>query len=103
MSSAFERIYAVVRTIPHGRVASYGQVAERAEAATPRVVGFALAALEDDTDVPWHRVLNARGAISLGARDGAATKQRTRLEAEGVRFDAQGRVRLRDHAWLGPG
>ncbi|MDJ0975147.1 MAG: MGMT family protein [Planctomycetota bacterium] len=102
MSATFERVYAVVRQIPHGRVATYGRVAELADVATPRVVGFALSALEDDTDVPWHRVLNAKGTISLGRRDGAATTQRERLEAEGVVFDANSRIDLSAHAWSGP-
>ena len=96
------RIYAVVRRIPRGRVATYGQVAEWAGLrGQARLVGYALAALDVDTDVPWHRVVNARGTISLPARDHSALMQRARLEAEGVRFRA-GRIALDERRWGGP-
>ncbi len=88
------RIYAAVRRIPSGRVATYGSVA--AKAGLPghaRQVGYALAALEDGTDVPWHRVINARREISPRSGDRTVERlQRALLEAEGVVFDACGRV-----------
>lgn len=90
----FERVYIAVKRIPTGRVATYGQVAEEAEVATPRVVSFALSALDEGADVPWHRVLGAGGRIRLGSRDGAGDEQRSRLRAEGIRFDARGVVAL---------
>ncbi len=66
MSPTYARIYAVVRRIPRGRVATYGQIAELAGLpGHARQVGYALHALPDGTAVPWHRVLNARGALSL--------------------------------------
>lgn len=76
----------MVRRIPQGRLATYGQVADLAgRPGQARQVGYALAALEVDSDVPWHRVVNARGAISLP--DGhPARMQRARLEAEGIVF-----------------
>jgi methylated-DNA-protein-cysteine methyltransferase related protein len=82
------RIYAVVRRIPRGRVATYGQVA--ALAGLPgqaRQVGYAMAALDVDSGVPWHRVVNARGAISLPPAGHSAPIQRARLEAEGIVFE----------------
>ena len=96
-----ERIYAAVRRIPAGRVATYGQVA--ALAGLPghaRQVGYALAALPAGSTVPWHRVINAQGRISL-RRDGpgAGVPQRLRLEREGVAFDAAGRVPLARFGW----
>ena len=92
---SYARIYAVVRSIPRGRVATYGQVATLAGfPGRARQVGYALHALRDDSAVPWHRVVNARGAISLPASTGAALVQRLRLEREGVRFDAKGCVPL---------
>ena len=97
--SAFAQVYEAVCAIPRGCVATYGQIAEEAEVATPRVVGFALSALDEGTDVPWHRVVNARGTISLGRRDGAAEVQRARLEAEGIRFSEGGRIPLATYAW----
>jgi methylated-DNA-protein-cysteine methyltransferase related protein len=94
------RIYAVVRLIPRGRVATYGQVAELAGLpGHARQVGYALNALPDGTTVPWHRVLNARGEVSLRSEPGAELSQRMLLEREGVRFDARGRVALKRVAW----
>lgn len=97
-----ERIYAVVRRIPWGRVATYGQVARLAGLrGHARLVGYALAALDVDTDVPWHRVVNARGAISLPADGYSALMQRARLVAEGIAFRA-GRIPLDRWQWAGP-
>jgi methylated-DNA-protein-cysteine methyltransferase-like protein len=96
----FARIYAVVRRIPRGRVASYGQVA--ALAGLPgraRLVGFALAALADGSALPWQRVVNARGEISPRAEPGRDHYQRHLLEEEGVRFGSEGRIDLRRFGW----
>lgn len=96
-----DRIYAVIRRIPRGRVATYGQVAELAGLrGQARLVGYALAALDVDTDVPWHRVVNARGAISLPASGHSARAQRARLDAEGIEF-RDGRIPLDDWRWRG--
>lgn len=94
------RIYEVVRRIPPGRVATYGQIAELAGLpGHARQVGYALAALPSGTAVPWHRVINARGEVSLRSSPGAELSQRMLLEREGVRFDARGRVALQRVAW----
>ena len=100
-SGTHDRILAVVGRIPRGRVATYGQVAALAGlAGRPRLAGYALHALPEGTPLPWHRVLGAGGRLSLMRLDpAAATTQRLRLEREGVRFDARGRVRMADHAW----
>ena len=100
MSGAYERIYAVVRRIPPGRVATYGQVA--ALAGLPghaRQVGYALSALPEGSRVPWQRVINAKGEISTRGFTGDASAQRVRLEREGVKFDERGRVALRRYRW----
>lgn len=100
-TSSHTRILGVVRRIPRGRVATYGQVARLAGLDRhARLVGYALAALPAATAVPWHRVINARGEVSL-RRSGAdgTVEQRLRLEREGVRFDAAGRVSLERHGW----
>ena len=98
-ASSYARIYAVVRRIPKGRVATYGQIAELAGLPRQaRQVGYALAALAD-TRVPWHRVLNARGEISPRSDPGPARLQRVLLEREGVGFDANDRVALARHLW----
>jgi methylated-DNA-protein-cysteine methyltransferase-like protein len=95
------RILAVVGRIPRGRVATYGQIAARAGlAGQARLVGYALHALPEGTPLPWHRVLGAGGRLSLMRSDPAsALTQRLRLEREGVRFDARGRVDLTVFGW----
>ena len=100
-SSSYRRIYSVVSRIPRGRVATYGQVARLAGLpGQARLVGYALAALDDRSPVPWHRVVNAEGRISP-RRDGspASTVQRLRLEREQIRFDDQFRVSLDLFRW----
>ena len=95
---SYARIYDVVRRIPRGRVATYGQVARLAGIPNgARQVGYALHALRDGPPIPWHRVVNALGGISL--RGASEVTQRLRLEREGVRFDASGRMRLAEFAW----
>jgi methylated-DNA-protein-cysteine methyltransferase related protein len=97
---SYQRIYAVVRRIPRGRVATYGQIAELAGLpGHARQVGYALHALPSGTAVPWHRVINARGEVSLRTAPGPELTQRMLLEREGVRFNARGRVDLRTVGW----
>jgi methylated-DNA-protein-cysteine methyltransferase related protein len=97
--STYARVYAVVRRVPAGRVATYGQIARVAGLGQhARMVGYALAALPNGTTVPWHRVINARGMVSP-RRSGDSVSQRLRLEREGVRFDARGRVALSRQGW----
>ena len=93
----YSRIYAAVRTIPRGRVSTYGRIAEAAHAQGARQVGYALHALGDSAAVPWQRVVNARGAISLPGSAGVT--QRLRLEAEGVRFNSRGVIDLKVFGW----
>jgi methylated-DNA-protein-cysteine methyltransferase related protein len=96
----WEQVYAVVRRIPRGRVATYGQVAALAGLrGQARQVGYALHALTWEGLAPWHRVVNARGAISLPPGGGADVTQRIRLEREGVCFDARGRIDLERFGW----
>ncbi len=99
---SYERIYAVVRRIPRGRVATYGQVAVLAGLPRqPRLVGYALHALPAGTTIPWHRVINAKGGISprRWEADGGIALQRLRLEAEGVTFDHRGHTSLERFGW----
>jgi len=96
--TSHERILAVVRRIPRGRVATYGQIAALAGfPQQPRLVGYALRHADDG--VPWHRVVNAQGRISPRAASESVSVQRAVLEAEGVRFDLTGRIDLRRQAW----
>ena len=100
-SDAYTRIYAVVKRIPRGRVATYGQVAQLAGLGrAARQVGYALHALRDDPDrVPWHRVVNAQGRVSVRSDPGADDLQRQLLEGEGVVFDGVGRLPLDRLRW----
>ncbi len=101
-SDTYKRIYTVVRRIPSGLVATYGQVA--ALAGLPghaRQVGYALHALSENTRVPWHRVINAKGEISLRSAVGGHHEQRMRLEREKVEFDQRNRISLTRYRCVG--
>jgi methylated-DNA-protein-cysteine methyltransferase-like protein len=97
----YERIYRVVRQIPRGKVATYGQIARIVDRCTARMVGYAMAALRGRTDVPWQRVINSKGEISIRSRGEGAHRQRKLLEKEGLRFDQRDRVNLRKVQWAG--
>jgi methylated-DNA-protein-cysteine methyltransferase-like protein len=89
-------IYAAVRRIPRGRVATYGDVAAAAGLeGHARQVGYALHDLPSGSNVPWHRVINAKGEISVRSAGDSHELQRLLLEAEGVEFDLAGRVDLK--------
>jgi methylated-DNA-protein-cysteine methyltransferase related protein len=93
-------IWSVVRKIPRGRVATYGDIASLAGLeGHARQVGYALHNLPERSDVPWHRVINARGEISPRTAGDSHELQRMLLEAEGVEFDLAGRVSLREYRW----
>jgi methylated-DNA-protein-cysteine methyltransferase-like protein len=87
-----QRVYQAVSRIPPGKVCSYGQIALMVGSpGAARQVGWALANLSvENTDVPWHRVINARGGISIRGRGDCADLQRLMLEKEGVFFDDRG-------------
>lgn len=102
--SFFHRVYAVVRQIPRGKVASYGQIAALlGHPQAARTVGWALSALSGSEieDVPWQRVINSHGRISISRVDVSAELQRALLEEEGVEFDARGYVDLERFGWEG--
>jgi methylated-DNA-protein-cysteine methyltransferase related protein len=100
--SFYERVYALVRRVPRGQVVTYGQVALLLGApAAARAVGYALHYLPLDSDVPWWRVINAQGEISLKGRGEGAEMQRALLEGEGVAFNRAGKVDLRALRWEG--
>jgi methylated-DNA-protein-cysteine methyltransferase-like protein len=104
VSSKYSRIYEVVRGIPEGRVATYGQIAALAGLpGQPRLVGYALHNCPPEEDVPWQRVINARGEVSArSSAEGAENLQRVMLEAEGVEFNARGRIDLERSRWDPP-
>ncbi|MBL6749097.1 MAG: MGMT family protein [Nevskia sp.] len=97
-NAAFPAIWKVVRTVPAGRVATYGQVARLAGLPRgARLVGAALSAA-DVPALPWHRVINSQGRISLPPNSPGHREQKRRLRDEGVRF-AGGRVDLSRFGW----
>ena len=92
--NTFEQIYAVVQTIPRGKVASYGQVARLAgNPRLARVVGYALHVNPDPAHIPCYRVVNRFGEVSEAFAFGGGNAQRDMLEADGVEFDENGRVK----------
>jgi methylated-DNA-protein-cysteine methyltransferase-like protein len=99
--TTYERFYAMARRIPVGRVTTYGTLAHGAGLpGHARQAGYAMAALGEDHDVPWHRVVNARGEVSRRAGGSTfETIQRKLLEAEGVLFDERGRIDLDRYGW----
>ena len=97
----YQQIYKLVRLIPEGKVASYGQIAAMLNRCTPRMVGYAMAALPSGSDVPWHRVINSQGKISQRAGGDGEDIQRLLLETEGVEFDSNSRVDFSKARWMG--
>ena len=94
----FKTVRAEVRRIPPGKVAAYGQIARQiGRPGAARTVGWAMRALPRGSDVPWHRVVSAQGSLSLAERSGSL--QRALLEAEGVNFDASGRIDMKVFGW----
>jgi methylated-DNA-protein-cysteine methyltransferase-like protein len=99
-TGAYTRIYRIVRRIPRGRVATYGQIARLAGMPNhARQVGYALHALAEDSGIPWQRVVNHRGEVSTRSFAGMERVQRALLESEGVEFDERGRLDLARVQW----
>jgi methylated-DNA-protein-cysteine methyltransferase-like protein len=104
MPSFFDQVYAVVRQIPPGKVASYGQIAALlGHPRAARTVGWALAALRenDEPDVPWQRVINSQGRVSIRNLEHAPEEQQMLLEAEGVAFNERGFTNWKRYGWDG--
>jgi methylated-DNA-protein-cysteine methyltransferase-like protein len=96
----YRAIYRVVRRIPRGRVTTYGEVARLAGVpGAARQVGYALHSFPDGVEIPWHRVINARGEVSARSEEGPEHLQRALLEEEGVVFDLRGRCDLARWLW----
>lgn len=96
--NTFEKIYEVVKTIPKGKVATYGQVARLAgNPHWARVVGYALHNNPDQSSIPCHRVVNREGKVALGFAFGGSDMQRRLLEAEGIVFDEDGTIDLEQY------
>ncbi|MCT0225645.1 MGMT family protein [Synechococcus sp. CS-1328] len=99
-----QRVWDTVAEIPAGQLATYGQIAELIGAyGCARQVGWALRRLPLPSPVPWHRVVNAQGRISMSpSREGSDWMQRHLLLAEGIAVDTEGRLPLRRYLWKAP-
>ena len=101
----FVHVYRLVAQVPKGKVVTYGQVAALLGAPrAARAVGTALRYLPGSLTrtVPWQRVINAAGGISLRGDVLRAEEQRWLLEGEGIEFDRHGKVNLKKYRWSGP-
>ena len=102
-SKTYEEIYALVRLIPSGKVTNYGQIAEIHGGCGARQIGYALNNLcshDEIEEVPWQRVINARGEISQHGGGAGSFIQREILEAEGIEFDTNGRIDFSRFRWV---
>ena len=100
--SMYDRIFSVVRMIPSGKVATYGQVSRIAGRCSARNVGYAMSSVPFGSDVPWHRVINSKGMVSIRSNGGECSAQRQLLEGEGILFNEKDRVNLSIYGWEGP-
>ena len=98
--SNYQKIYDVVRQIPRGKVATYGQVAQLASlGGHARMVGYALHNLPENSVIPWQRVINAKGQISFPPDSPHWHLQRALLETEGIQFDEDDKISLDRYRW----
>lgn len=95
----FHKILDIVRQIPEGHVATYGQIAFIAGTQNPRLVGFALATLKEGTDIPWFRVINSQGKISFPEKSDGFNIQYSLLQNDGIIFDAKNSINLKQFGW----
>ncbi|EGU45697.1 methylated-DNA--protein-cysteine methyltransferase-related protein [Vibrio ichthyoenteri ATCC 700023] len=98
MDQFLAQIFAVIHQIPHGKITSYGEIAKLAGyPGYARHVGKALSHLPEGSKLPWHRVLNSQGKISLKGND--LQRQQEKLEQEGIEVSESGRVSLKKYQW----
>lgn len=100
----YDLIYSVIRQIPAGKVATYGQISRIVGRCSAQMIGFALAALgkqPNAEDVPWQRVVNAKGRISPHGYGFGTNMQHVLLEEEGILFNLEGEIDLEKFGWEG--
>ena len=101
--NSYKKIYEVVRQIPPGKVATYGQIAELAGLPRQaRLVGYAMHNTPKGSGIPWQRVINAKGEISQYGDDQWTEYHRSLLESEGVIFNNKGKISLKIYLWYYP-
>lgn len=99
MNETYHKIYEVVKSVSKGKVITYGKVAELAGfPKQARMVGYALHRVPEYLDIPWHRVINARGEISQLPDPDSRNIQRELLESEGIVFDKNGKINLKNYS-----
>jgi methylated-DNA-protein-cysteine methyltransferase-like protein len=95
-----DMVFEIVKKIPAGKVASYGQISKLIPGCTARMVGYALASLPNQSGVPWQRVINSKGKISPHGAGFGSAMQRKLLEEEGVIFDNENRIDFKVYGWM---
>lgn len=98
----YQRIYGLVAQIPSGKVANYGQIADFTGGCTARMVGYAMAAIPPEVDIPWQRVVNSQGKVSPRRSGDGSLIQKQLLEAEGIPFSAKDKIDMKVYRWQGP-
>ena len=100
-SLIYKKIHHIISLIPSGKVATYGQIAGIVGGCTARMVGYVTSAIPQDSDIPWQRVINYKGGISQRRSGSGGLLQQKLLEAEGIKFNQQGRTDLEHYRWKG--
>ncbi len=98
----YRRIYKLVKQIPRGQVATYGQLAKMVGNCGPRQVGYAMSHTPADHGIPWHRVINCQGRVSVRKQGREDPRQIKLLKKEGVVFSKSGKIDFAEYAWFGP-
>lgn len=94
-----EMVFELVKKIPSGKVATYGQISKLIPGCTARMVGYALSSLPNESGVPWQRVINSKGKISPHGAGFGSAMQRALLEQEGVKFDHEHCINFEVFGW----
>ena len=97
----YQKVYLTVSEIPYGKVATYGQIADLIYAyGRARQVGWALKRLKLPSNIPWHRVINSKGLITMSvSRNGTDWMQKKLLANEGIKFNAKMKIDLKTYLW----
>ena len=97
----YQKVYTKVSKIPYGKVSTYGQIADLIyEYGKARQVGWALRRLKLPSNIPWHRVINSKGLITMSvSRNGTDWMQKELLINEGIRFNTEMKIDIKQYLW----
>ncbi len=101
-ANVYARIYALVKLVPPGQVATYGHIASMTAPCSARQVGYAMSHCPDGENIPWQRIVNRAGQVSERSAGGDATRQRKLLIDEGIAFDKKYCIDFEQYGWMGP-